>query len=283
MTRLSGGRRGPLGALVMGLTMGLVAAPCIGPFVVGLLAFVGATGSPLLGFWLFFVMAVGMGFPNLLLGVFSGSLASLPRSGEWLVYAKKVMGVGMLAVALYFLQPFLGDRVMAGLVILFALVSAVYIGFLERTRMASRLFPAIRVALAAALVGGAVWIAAPLLNAREEPKWSAYSAEALGLAAQSGTPVLIDFTADWCVACRELERFTFSHTEVLGEAKRFTLLRADLTQWESPGIRAIRDRFGVSGLPTIVFLDGHGTERPDLRVYGFEDARDFLSRMRQVR
>src|SRR5688572_20708600 len=109
-TRLGGGRRGALGALVMGLTMGLVAAPCIGPFVVGLIAFVGASGDPFFGFWLFFVLAIGMGLPNLVLGIFSGALAGLPRSGAWLIYAKKVMGVALLAVAIYFAQPFLGDR-----------------------------------------------------------------------------------------------------------------------------------------------------------------------------
>src|SRR5438094_9900612 len=91
-SQVGGGRRGALGAMVMGLTMGVVAAPCIGPFVVGLLAFVGASGNPLLGFWLFFVLALGMGLPNLVLGIFSVALASLPRSGAWLIYAKKCMG-----------------------------------------------------------------------------------------------------------------------------------------------------------------------------------------------
>src|SRR6185295_19012261 len=164
ITRLGGGRRGPLGALVMGLTMGLVAAPCIGPFVVGLLAFVGASGSPLLGFWLFFVMALGMGLPNLVLGVFSGSLSSLPRSGEWLIYAKKVMGVGMLGVALYFLQPFLKDRVMGILVVAFAVISGIYVGFLEKTRLASRLFPVLKAAIGVALIVAGIWMSMPLLG-----------------------------------------------------------------------------------------------------------------------
>jgi len=283
VTRLGGGRRGPLGALVMGLTMGLVAAPCIGPFVVGLLAFVGAAASPVLGFWLFFVMAVGMGLPNLVLGVFSGSLASLPRSGEWLVYAKKVMGIGMLAVALYFLQPFLKDRLMGVLVVVFAIAAGVYIGFLEKTRMASRLFPALKALVGAALIAGGIWFSVPLLAARADAGWVPYSSEALARAGKDGRPVLIDFSAEWCLACKELERFTFTDPRVLDEARRFTLLKADLTQFESPEVRQTRDRFDVVGLPTLVFIDGQGNERKDLRVYGFEDAPAFLARMRQVR
>ncbi len=283
ITRLGGGRRGPVGALVMGLTMGLVAAPCIGPFVVGLLAFVGASASPFLGFCLFFVMAVGMGLPNLVLGVFSGSLSSLPRSGEWLVYAKKVMGIGMLAVALYFLQPFLKDRVMGVLGLVFAIVAGVYIGFLEKTRLASRLFPALKALVGVALVAGGSWLSVPLLGARAEPEWAAYSQEAFVRASTSGRPILIDFSAAWCVACKELDRFTFSDPRVLEETRRFVLLKADLTQYESPQVRQIRDRFDVIGLPTLVFIDGQGNERADLRLYGFEDAQAFLARLRQVR
>jgi uncharacterized protein len=283
ITRLGGGRRGPLGALVMGLTMGLVAAPCIGPFVVGLLAFVGASGSPILGFWLFFVMALGMGLPNLVLGVFSGSLSSLPRSGEWLIYAKKVMGVGMLAVALYFLQPFLKDRVMGILVVAFALVSGVYVGFLEKTHLASRLFPILKGAIGAALIAAGLWLSMPLLSAREGPEWEPYSDEAFARAAGGGRPILVDFYADWCLPCRELDRFTFSDPEVLEETRRFVLLKADLTQFESPGVRKVRDRFEVIGVPTLVFVDGQGQDHKDLRVYGFEDAKSMLARLRWIK
>jgi len=283
ITRLGSGRRGPLGALMMGLTMGLVAAPCIGPFVVGLLLFVGASGSPFLGFWLFFVMAIGMGLPNLVLGVFSGSLSSLPRSGEWLVYAKKVMGIGMLAVAIYFLQPFLHDRVMGVLVVLFAVISGVYVGFLERTRLPSRLFPVLKGIIGAALVAAGLWLSMPLLGARAEPGWEPYSDAAFSRTRASGRPILIDFYADWCLPCKELDRFTFSDPRVLEEAQRFALLKADLTQFESSEVRQIRDRFDVIGVPTLVFIDGQGNERKDLRVYGFEDAGTFLARLRQVR
>ena len=283
LTRLGGGRRGPIGALVMGLTVGLVAAPCIGPFVVGLLAFVGASGNPILGFWLFFVMAIGMGLPNLVLGVFSGSLSSLPRSGEWLLYAKKVMGVALLGVAIYFLQPFLADREMGLLVLGFALAAGAYLAILEKTRLAWRLFPALKVAVGLLVVAMGLWFSMPLLVERQGAEWEPYSHEAFARASAAGKPILIDFSAEWCLSCKELERFTFADPQVRAEAARYDLLKADLTQYESPAVREIRDRFDIIGLPTIVFVDSAGNERRDLRVYGFEDAGAFLARMRQVR
>jgi thiol:disulfide interchange protein DsbD len=283
ITRFGGGRRGPVGALMMGLTMGLVAAPCIGPFIVGLLAFVGASGDPILGFWLFFVMAIGMGLPNLVLGVFSGSLAGLPRSGEWLIYAKKVMGIGMLAVALYFAQPLLKDRVVGMIAVAFALASGAYLGFFERTRIGSRLFPLLKAAIGVMVVAAGIWLSMPLLGAREGPEWQAYSPEAFGRASLTGRPILIDFYADWCLPCRELDRFTFSDKGVIEETGRYVLLKADLTQFESRQVREIRDRFDVVGVPTIVFLDSRGEEREDLRLHGFETAGAFLARLRQVR
>ncbi|HWN83297.1 MAG TPA: cytochrome c biogenesis protein CcdA, partial [Candidatus Udaeobacter sp.] len=99
----SGTRQGPIGSLLMGLTVGIIAAPCIGPFVLGLLTYVGARGNPLLGFSLFFVLALGLGVPFLFLATASGSLANLPRSGGWMVWVKKIFGFVLLGMAIYFL------------------------------------------------------------------------------------------------------------------------------------------------------------------------------------
>jgi uncharacterized protein len=283
LTRLGTGRAGALGALLMGLTLGLVAAPCIGPFIVTLLAFVGASGSAWLGFWLFFVLALGMGLPFLVLGTFSGMLATLPRSGVWLIYAKKVMGVGLLAVALYFMQPFLPDRVLGWAAMVFAAVAGIYLAWLERTRMSAAWFLPLRFVVGVLVVAAGLWLALPLVRAREQPRWQPYADDAVTRAKGESRPVIIDFFAVWCAPCRELDRSTYSDSRVLEELGRFVLLKADLTNEESPTVQALRDRYAVYGVPTVVLLDGRGQDRQELRLTGFEPPAAFLDRLRQVR
>jgi thiol:disulfide interchange protein DsbD len=282
LTRLGGGRVGAVGALLMGLTMGIVAAPCIGPFIVALLVFVSASGDPGLGFLMFFVMALGLGAPFLVLGAFSGALTALPRSGVWLIYAKKVMGIAMLAVALYFLQPFLTERQIGVAALVFALASGLYLGWLEPSRMASRWFPAIRAAVAAVIVVLGAWLSYPLLAGHQEAGWRDYSAAGLADARAAGRPAVIDFFAQWCLPCKELERNTFSDRRVIEGLKRFDLFRADLTSFESEPVRLLRDEFEVIGVPTIVFIDPRGAEVSDLRLHGFEPPEDFLDRLGSV-
>jgi hypothetical protein len=282
MTQVGAGRRGALGAFVMGLTLGLVAAPCIGPFIVTLLAFVGASGSATLGFLLFFVLAIGMGLPFLVLGVFSGMLSSLPRSGVWLIYAKKVMGIGLLAVALYFAQPFLSDEVLGYAALVLAVLAGLYLAWFERTRLRARWWLPLRVATGAlvALIG--LYLALPLVRAREEAPWQPYSEAAFEEARAAGRPILVDFFAVWCAPCRELDRYTYSDPRVLREMERFTLLKADLTDEESPLVQTLRERYEVYGVPTVVFIDRQGGDRKDLRLTGYEPPGPFLERLRQV-
>src|SRR5262249_33095029 len=121
---------GMLGAFVMGLTMGIVAAPCIGPFVLALLVEVGTKGSAAYGFMLFFGLALGLGLPYLVLGTFSGALKSLPRSGLWMVTVRKVFGLVLIGMALYFLMPLMGAATTYVFVAFFA-VCAVYLIFWE--------------------------------------------------------------------------------------------------------------------------------------------------------
>ena len=282
-SRMGRGRTGGLGAVVMGLTMGVVAAPCIGPFVVTLLAFISASGDPILGFVLFFVLAIGLGVPFLALGMFSGSIANLPRSGAWLIYVKKIMGVALLGVAIYFLQPFLSDRQIGVMTLSFALAAGIYLGWLERSRMRGRWFVPLKVTTGLMIVLVGAWLSLPLVRARPEAAWETYSAENLQRAAAAGRPTVIDFFADWCLPCKELDRNTFSDPAVLEELERFALFKADLTSFESEPVRELRERFDVLGVPTIVFIDGRGEEQVELRLYGFEPPRSFLDRLRQVR
>ncbi|HYV19184.1 MAG TPA: DUF255 domain-containing protein [Verrucomicrobiae bacterium] len=283
MTSLGVGRAGALGAFVMGLTLGLVAAPCVGPFIVTLLAFVAATGSPVVGFWLFFVLALGMGLPFLILGIFSGMLATLPRSGAWLIYAKKVMGVALLGVAIYFMQPFLSDRLLGWIAIGFAVVAGIWLAWIEGTKMKAAWFTPLRLVVGVLVVVVGAWLALPLVRAREEVPWRVYSEAALAEARAAHKPVLVDFFAVWCAPCRELDRHTYSDPQVLDALDRFVLLKADLTNEESTEVQSLRERYDVFGVPTVVMIDSAGADRKDLRLTGFEPPAAFLKRLEQVR
>ncbi len=279
LNRMAGGaRQGYLGALFMGLTVGIVAAPCIGPFVLALLTYVGTTGDPVVGFWMFFVLSLGLGLPYLILGTFTGSLSKLPKSGLWMVWVKKIFGFILLGMAAYFLEPIMPDTLATYLLPFVLLLGGVYIGFIDRTQFASKYFGMVRRGVGLAFLAVAVWLAWPESTAAADD-WKPYSKELLQQAQMEGKPVIIDFTAEWCVACRELEKYTFPSEPVQQRAHQFLLLRADLTKYASPPVQAIRKEFDIKGLPTVIFIGPDGKERRDLRVVGFINGEEFAKRM----
>ncbi|MFQ5752293.1 MAG: protein-disulfide reductase DsbD family protein, partial [bacterium] len=129
-----GSRQGVAGTLIMGLTVGIVAAPCIGPFVISLLTYVAAQGDPLVGFLMFFILSLGLGLPFLVLGTFSGLIKNLPRSGEWMVWIKKVFGVVMVGVAVYFISTLIPEPVYIVLLTTIAILGGIFVGFLDKSK-----------------------------------------------------------------------------------------------------------------------------------------------------
>jgi thiol:disulfide interchange protein DsbD len=272
---------GMVGALVMGLTMGIVAAPCIGPFVLALLVHVGTKGSAAYGFMLFFVLALGLGLPYLVLGTFSGALKTLPRSGMWMVTVRKVFGLVLIGMALYFLMPLMGGATKYVFVAFFAL-SALYLLFWEAGRTKSKQFGWVLRALGVGAAAIAIVMALPKKLEAEIP-WQPYSEQALLEAQRAGKGVIVDTFADWCIPCKELDQSTFTNTAVKTEAERFVTLKLDLTRSDrgSEAARA-KERFGIRGVPTVIFLDATGKERSELRLEGFEKPNQFLARMKQI-
>ncbi|HCK99447.1 MAG TPA: thiol:disulfide interchange protein, partial [Candidatus Marinimicrobia bacterium] len=122
-----GSRTGYAGALMMGLTMGIVAAPCIGPFVIGLLTYVAATGNPLIGFSMFFTLSLGLGLPFIFLAFFSSKIDSLPRSGEWMVGVRIIFGLILVGMALYFVHPLITEKIYGILFLLYVIGSGIYL------------------------------------------------------------------------------------------------------------------------------------------------------------
>ncbi|HEX5131749.1 MAG TPA: cytochrome c biogenesis protein CcdA, partial [Candidatus Krumholzibacteria bacterium] len=280
-------KQGAMGSFLMGLTVGIVAAPCIGPFVLGLLTFVGEMGNLFLGFSLFFVLALGLGTPLVVLAVASGSISRLPKSGEWMEWIRRLFGVVLLAMAVYFLRAVIGDALYFAGIGTVLVIGGAALGFIARARSTSIFFNAFRrfIGVAAPLYG-LYMILAPghILGRHAEAgiAWVPYAETRLAAAAAAGKPVVIDFSADWCLPCKELEHETFADPQVIDVVGGMVPLRADLTAHGSADVRALREKFDIRGVPTIIFIDATGKERSDLRAVEFIDSEEFLSRLNQI-
>ena len=279
--RVSGGRSGTWGALLMGLVVGLVAAPCIGPFVLGLLTFVGQRQDVLLGFTLFFVLSLGLGLPYLLLGVFTGAIERLPNSGAWMVGVRQLFGVLLVALAGYFARPFFpgttGDAVFAGLLV----VGGLYLLLVARPGHEHPWIDRfMRLASAAVLVAGVLLAPSKAPPGAAAVAWRAYDEAAVSQAMASGKSVVLDFYATWCVPCKELDEKTFSSPEVAAQLAPFARFKVDLTR-NDPETDQLRQRFDVAGVPTVAFFRG-GKEVVGTRLTGFEPPAAFLARLRRV-
>lgn len=275
----SGGKAGYAGALTMGLLAGIVAAPCVGPFVISLIALVSQSGSVGIGFTLFFVLALGLGVPYLILGFFSSAANSMPRSGPWLDQIKKAFGFILIAMAFYFLRPVVGDDVYRWGIAISLLLGA---GLLLFSSGATRAGNVIRIVSGVVLLVGGVAFAIPP-DRGPHIDWTAYDEAKLAEARAAGKPVVIDFYADWCIPCKELDALTFSDQSVVSESERFIRLKADLTRPGAEQTIALTEQFDILGVPTIVFIDSKGEEVDDARLVGFEKADPFLERMQQIR
>ena len=277
--RLGQAQSGGLGALVMGLTVGVIAAPCIGPFVLGLLLLVSELARPWLGFWLLFTLGIGMGLPYMVIGIAARRAAWRPKAGEWLVWIKQSMGSVLLGAALFFLKPLMAPGVFHWLVVIGLIASAVYLGWLERSPMSGGWLVIRRATGIGLLIAAAAVIPAGRGSAASAIHWQPYTPARLEQAKAEGRPVIIDVYADWCVPCIELDRVTFRHPAVAKQLAEFTTLRVDATREVPKDAEALLDRYQVFGVPTILIVDAAGREREELRVNGFVPPQEFLARL----
>jgi thioredoxin:protein disulfide reductase len=271
-------RPGYAGSFLMGLGMGVVAAPCIGPIVLGLLLMVERSGSPLFGFALFFTLAVGLGLPYIGLAMAAGSIRKLPRSGEWLAWVEQLFGFILVGLAIYFLDPVVPNHVMSRLLPYYAAAAGIFLGFLSPAGRNWRPFLVIRSGIGIAAVAALIYLMIPRAEARPV-MFQPFDPAVLGSAAAERKPVLVDFRADWCIPCREMDHSTFVDPAVVKESQRFVRMRADLTAQDDKNA-ALMAKFKIQGVPTTLLIDSSGNVR-DQKV-GYIGAKEMLDNLRRV-
>ncbi|RPI12609.1 MAG: protein-disulfide reductase DsbD [Ignavibacteriae bacterium] len=277
-------RQGYLGTFTMGLTVGFIAAPCIGPLVLSLLVYVGQTGNPFLGFIMFFILSMGLGLPYIFLALFSSSITKLPRSGEWMEGVKIIFGIIMLGLALYTAQPLISTRVYEIIFPVFLILGGAYLILVDRKAINATTYTRIKYTLA---IIGIIW-GASNLHFGEEPQVMAGKLDWQNLMTQteingsiakaSDKPTMIDFYADWCAQCKELDKYTYVDPKVIELSKKFNNIKVDLTK----GDKEIESKYKILGLPVVTFIDNKGNELTELRVTGFLKADEFTKVMEKA-
>jgi len=281
MNRAGRSRGGAAGAFIMGLTVGVVIAPCAAGIIIGLVGLVAKLGLVAKGALLFFVMGLGLGLPYLILATFSGLLNRLPQSGMWMVWVRKLFALLLIGVALYFLLPQL-SRINDPLGFMLGLLAAfggLLLGFLDHSPGYSRTFKLGRALFGiVVLILGILWMDDAIKSQPSKVDWIHYRGQTLEQLVAEGKPVFFDFYADWCAPCKQLDRLTFSDDAVAERAASFTMVKVDCTAPDAATL-ALMESFRVSGMPTLIFLSKSGTELEELREIGFIAAEPFLSSM----
>lgn len=310
LSRISGGQRGGtlIGAGIMGFLSALIVGPCVTAPLIGALMYIASTGNAVTGGIALFSLSLGMGAPLLLIGTSAGRL--LPRAGPWMEPIKAVFGVLLLGVAIWLLERILPLGVIMVLAGTLAIASSIYMGALEAVpREASgwrRLWKGLGLVLliyGASLIIGALagghGVLQPLRGVAGSGPTPGTGAPSTGLEFRSikgvpglesalqqaraeGRVVMLDFYADWCVSCKEMESFTFTDPQVVRAAAGMLLLQADVTANDAQD-KALLKRFGLFGPPAILFFAPDGGELRDYRVVGFMPAAEFSRHLARVR
>ncbi len=294
------------GAAIMGALSSLIVGPCVAAPLAGALIFIGQTGDAVLGGGALFAMGLGMGVPLLLLGASAGKL--LPKAGSWLNATKAVFGVIMLAVAVWMLSRILPPEVTMLLWAMLLILPSIYLNALdplpEHCSGWRKLWKGVGLLMLAygllLLIGFSTGNSNPL---KPLQGFAANNAQAAGQdqglnftrvasvaelesriaqAAANNQPVMLDFYADWCISCKEMEAYTFTNPAVKQALAGFVLLQADVTQ-NNADDKALLEKFNLIGPPAILFFGADQQENPAHRVIGYQDAGAFMKTLERVR
>ena len=295
---LQGGRG--IGVFLMGALSALIVGPCVAAPLAGALLYIGQTGDAVFGGAALFVMALGMGAPLIAVGIAGGSL--LPKTGPWMEAVKKAFGVLLLATAVWLVSPVIPPVVAMLAWAALLIIPAIYLHALDplppHAKGWHRFWKGIGIVM---LLTGAALLIGALAGSRDplQPlatlRGQAVAAEEKRLPFErvasvadlearikaAGRPVMLDFYADWCVSCKEMENFTFADPAIQSKLASFTLLQADVTA-NSDDDKALLAKFKLFGPPGIIFYDAKGQENKSVRIVGFQDAAQFMKTLRQT-
>ncbi|MEX3634585.1 protein-disulfide reductase DsbD [Paraburkholderia sp. BR14320] len=301
--RLPGGRVGAV--FVMGMLSALIVGPCSTPVLAGALLYIANSHDVLGGALALYVLALGLGIPLLAVGTFGAQV--LPRAGRWMVAVQNALGFLLLAAALWFVYSLLPDWLLMVLVAALLVSCGMMLRAIDPLPADApgifRLGKAVGVLLLVAgvaefigVVSGNFDILEPLGGVMHTSSTPRAKAEAdsttrfeairsnaeldQALKAANSQPVMVDFYADWCISCKELERFTFTDPQVVSEFAHWKLLRIDVTK-NTPEDTAMLRRFGLFGPPALIFYDRTGRQQPDAQLVGFIGADAFAAHLRQ--
>ena len=287
------------GVAVMGVLSAIIVGPCVAPPLAGALIYLGHQGSPIIGGTALFTLGLGMGTPLLLVGASAGKL--LPRAGSWMDIVKRIFGIMLLAVAIWFLERILPGPVVLLLWAVLIIVSAIFMGALDQLERAGsgwlRLYKGLGLTLLAygaiLIVGASAGATDPLRPLKPLLAESGVGHRTLTFAAikgpeglsaglaqarREGRPAMLDFYADWCVECKYLERDTFDNAQVQAALANVLLLRADVTANDAQD-KALLKQFELFGPPAVLFFDPQGDEFRQQRVLGFMAPADFTAHL----